>query len=60
MKLAEIMLFLKNIVVGVLNLTLPVGEFRITFMQLVIGYFLLHTVFRIFYGTVGGRRDGAD
>lgn len=58
--LSEVMTSLKNIVTGVLYLYIPVGEYRITFLQLTIGYFLLHTVFRIFYGAVGGRRDGTD
>ena len=60
MKLVEIITSLKNVVVGVLNLYIPVGEYRVTFLQLTIGYFLLYTVFRIFYGTVGGKEDGRD
>lgn len=60
MSLSAIMESLKNIVISVLNLGFPVGEYRITFLQLTIGYFLLHVVFRIFYGTVEGRRSGDD
>lgn len=60
MSLSAIMGSLKDLVINVLNLGFPVGEYRITFLQLSIGYFLLHVVFRLFYGAVEGRRSGDD
>jgi hypothetical protein len=51
--MSQILSDLKNLVIGVMNLRISVGEYKISFMELAIGYFILYSIFKVFYGTVG-------